>query len=368
MRIRMFRWILSWGIALSVGVAARPASAQLFRGAQQPNHEAAIVDQSSVVLDEIMATPGKDIPRGLLSNAQGIAIVPGMVKGGFVVGVRHGRGVAVVRDASGNWSAPSFITITGGSVGWQAGVQATDVILVFRTQGSVRNLTSGKFTIGGDVAAAAGPVGRQASAATDASLQAEILSYSRSRGLFAGVALDGSAIQADAAATNAYYQSAAAGAAPGTPPPLPASAVKLLNTIDKYAGRQVVPDAGAYTATTGGAPTPAAPPVLPNSFTPPRDPRADLADSSRRLQGLLDDTWRRYLALPAEVYGAGPPPSVESLEAALGRYENVARNPQFAELTQRPEFRKTLDDLRSWVQTLSRPAPGGALSLPPPPR
>src|SRR5262249_16811056 len=141
-----------------------------------------------------------------LRDAQGIAVVPGLIKGGFVVGVRHGRGIVIVKDDNGNWRAPSFITITGGSIGWQAGVQATDVVLVFKTRKSIQGLLSGKFTIGADASAAAGPVGREASAATDATLRAEIYSYSRSRGLFAGAAIDGSMISIDNPLTATYYR------------------------------------------------------------------------------------------------------------------------------------------------------------------
>ena len=162
--------------------------------AEFQSREVVIVGSACQVLHEIMAIPARGIPMSLLADAQGIAIVPNLLKGGFVVGVRHGRGVIVVRDDNGQWRPPTFITITGGSVGWQIGVQATDLVLVFKTKTGVESLMRGKFTIGGGVAAAAGPVGRQAEAGTDARLRAEIFSYSRSRGLFAGVALDGSVI------------------------------------------------------------------------------------------------------------------------------------------------------------------------------
>jgi SH3 domain-containing YSC84-like protein 1 len=162
-----------------------------------------------------------------------------VLKGGFVVGVRHGRGVALVRDEQGAWRPPVFVSLTGGSIGWQAGLQATDVILVFRTSKSVQGLLNGKFTIGADAAAAAGPVGRQASAATDAQLRAEILSYSRSRGLFAGVSLDGSMLQIDQATTQAYYQlGSLIPNAAGWPNPatLPSSAVQLLDAVARHTG------------------------------------------------------------------------------------------------------------------------------------
>ena len=161
-----------------------------------------------------------------------------------MVGVRHGRGVVVIRDENGNWRAPSFISITGGSIGWQVGVQAIDVILVFKTKNSVKGLLAGKFTLGGDVAATAGPVGREASAATDARLNAEIYSYSRSRGLFVGPALDGSMISVDNEETAAYYRGSGllpGDAPPGQAPQLPASAARLLAAIATYTTPEAAP-------------------------------------------------------------------------------------------------------------------------------
>ena len=146
------------------------------------SQENQIVLNSTAVLREVMAIPASQIPAKLLQEARGIAIIPGVVKGGFVVGVRHGRGVMLVRSESNQWLPPMFITLSGGSVGWQAGIQSTDVILVFRTRNSINNLMNGKLTLGVDAAAAAGPIGRQAAAATALSLSAELLSYSRSRG------------------------------------------------------------------------------------------------------------------------------------------------------------------------------------------
>jgi len=153
--------------------------------------EEGTVEAASEVLREITAIPAKAIPAALLADAQGVVIIPGMIKGGFVIGARHGKGVLVARNAAGEWLAPVFITVTGGSVGLQAGLEATDVVAVFRNRQGVDRLMRGKLTIGADAAVAAGPIGRDASAATNAQLKAEILSYSRSRGLFAGVAIDG---------------------------------------------------------------------------------------------------------------------------------------------------------------------------------
>jgi lipid-binding SYLF domain-containing protein len=157
------------------------------------------------VLREVMQAPDKAIPQDLLRNAKAIAVIPDMVKAGLIFGGRRGEGLISVKSPDGTWSNPSFITLTGGSVGFQAGVSSTDVILVFRTQRGVDSIVNGKFTMGADAAAAAGPVGRTATAATDAQMKAEIYSYSRSRGLFAGVALDGSVLRIDYDANSAIY-------------------------------------------------------------------------------------------------------------------------------------------------------------------
>jgi lipid-binding SYLF domain-containing protein len=162
-------------------------------------------DEAIRVLREIMESPDRRIPRDLLRDAEAVAVIPDVVKAGFVIGGRHGRGLIAVRGADGAFSNPSFISLTGGSVGFQAGVQSTDVILVFRTRRGVDGLVNGKFTLGADAAVAAGPVGRTAAMATDAMLKAEIYSYSRSRGLFAGVALDGAVLAIDHEANRRAY-------------------------------------------------------------------------------------------------------------------------------------------------------------------
>ena len=142
---------------------------------------------ASRVLGEILRIPEESIPTNLLAEAQAIAVIPNVVKAGFVVGGRRGRGLIAMRGADGTWSNPSFVTLTGGSFGFQAGVQSADVILVFRSKRGVDSIVNGKFTLGADASVAAGPVGRSAQASTDEQLKAEIYSYSRARGLFAGV-------------------------------------------------------------------------------------------------------------------------------------------------------------------------------------
>ena len=168
--------------------------------------EAKKVKESGQVLKEIMKIPEKGIPPVLLRDAKAIAIIPGVIKGAFVVGGRHGTGVLSVKDEGGNWSDPLFVSITGGSVGWQVGGTSTDLIMVFKNLRDVESLMKGKFTLGADAAVAAGPVGRKVSAATDVMLKSGILSYSRSRGLFAGVSLEGAALLIDDDANAAYYK------------------------------------------------------------------------------------------------------------------------------------------------------------------
>jgi lipid-binding SYLF domain-containing protein len=171
--------------------------------------EEAKINDAIEVLEEIMAIPEKGIPPALLNDADGIAIIPGVIKAGLVLGGRHGSGIVVVRDSEGRWSNPSFVTITGGSIGWQIGVQSADIILVFRSKRSIDSMMKGKFTLGADTSIAAGPVGRHLEAGTDVELKAEILSYSRSRGLFAGLSIEGAALQIDDDANAAFYDNKA---------------------------------------------------------------------------------------------------------------------------------------------------------------
>lgn len=163
------------------------------------------VAASADVLDQLLRIPEQSIPPTLLARAYAVAVVPNVVKIGFGLGARRGRGILVVRQNDNSWSNPAFITLTGGSVGWQIGAQSTDVILVFKTRQGVDGLANGKLTLGADASIAAGPVGRTTSAATDIQFQAEVVSYSRSRGLFAGVALEGTGVTMDRKANAAFY-------------------------------------------------------------------------------------------------------------------------------------------------------------------
>ena len=154
--------------------------------------------KAAEALDEIMAISDKSIPQDLLSKAHCVAIIPGLVKGGFIVGGKYGRGVLLCRGEGGKgWTAPTTVRIEGGSVGFQIGGTKTDVVLLVMNAKGKDKLLSSKFTVGADAAAAAGPVGRTAQAQTDAQMRAEILSYSRSRGVFAGVSLEGATLRPD---------------------------------------------------------------------------------------------------------------------------------------------------------------------------
>jgi lipid-binding SYLF domain-containing protein len=162
-------------------------------------------DDAVRVLHEIQRAPDSSIPDRLLDQAHAIVVIPDVVKASFVFGARFGRGLMVVRGADGTWSNPVFVTLTGGSVGFQAGVQSTDVVLVFTSERGVNSLVDGDFTLGADAGVAAGPVGRNAQASTNGRMNAEIWSWSRSRGLFAGVSLDGSVMRIDLKADRAVY-------------------------------------------------------------------------------------------------------------------------------------------------------------------
>jgi lipid-binding SYLF domain-containing protein len=214
------------------------------------NKETETVQESFEVLDSLANIPLKGIPPALFKDAQGVAIFPGVFKAGFIFGGRFGRGVFLVRELDNSWGPPLFLTITGGSFGLQAGAQSTDLILLFKTRASVDRILKGKdkLTLGADVAVAAGPIGRQAEAATDAQLRAEIYSYSRTRGLFAGLALEGAGLHVDSAAMEAYSRSINATAldkrtgklVPLPPPDLPLR-LKLASLCTPEVSPTVVP-------------------------------------------------------------------------------------------------------------------------------
>jgi len=165
------------------------------------------VADAADVLDQLTRIPEKTIPPNLLSRAYAVAVIPNVVKAAFGLGARHGKGILVIRQDDDSWSNPAFISLTGGSVGWQIGAESTDVILVFKTRKGVDGIANGKLTLGANASVAAGPVGRQTGVATDIEFKAEVYSYSRSRGLFAGVALEGAGVSMDRRANAAFYGS-----------------------------------------------------------------------------------------------------------------------------------------------------------------
>jgi lipid-binding SYLF domain-containing protein len=168
--------------------------------------EARRVTEAITVLSEIMGAGDQSVPLSIMQKAEGIAVFPSLLKGGFIVGGQRGRGILSARDPkTGAWSSPAFLTITGGSLGAQIGGQAVDLILVVQNRRGLEQLVSNQFKIGADASVAAGPVGRDASASTDIQMRAQILSYSRTRGLFAGVTLNGSIIRQDRDANDRFY-------------------------------------------------------------------------------------------------------------------------------------------------------------------
>jgi len=195
MKIKITLFVIA-ALVLIFSCKVQPAAAE---------DQTKVVYEAAGVLKEIMGIPEKGIPPALLNDAYGVAIVPGVIKVGFIIGGRYGTGVLVVRDKEGKWSSPAFVSLAGGGIGWQIGAQSTDFILVFKSRGSIDGIMKGKFTLGADAAVSAGPVGRNLEAATDVKLKSEIYAYARSRGLFAGISLEGAALQIDNDANAAFY-------------------------------------------------------------------------------------------------------------------------------------------------------------------
>ena len=191
------------------------------------------------VLNKIMATPDKGIPQDLLDKAACAVIVPNVKKGAFIVGAKYGRGFIVCRRANHGWSAPAGVKVEGGSVGFQIGGSETDVVMLLMNQSAINKLLSSKFTIGGDASVAAGPVGRSSSAETDAQLHAELLTYSRTRGLFAGVSLQGATLRPDDDANKDMYGKTMSNqdVVLGSAKP-PANAAGLIAALNRHSSRR----------------------------------------------------------------------------------------------------------------------------------
>ena len=186
-------------VILSVGLVGWSST-----GVAQTKEEKRLA-RATGVLEQMTLMPETDIPPTLLRNSEAVAVIPNLVKGGFFFGGRRGKGVLVVRSPNGEWSNPAFVTLTGGSFGWQFGAQSTDLVLVFKSRGTVADIFNRKITLGGNAAVAAGPVGRNTEAATDLQFDAEVYTYSRSRGLFLGVAVEGASLGLDERASRRYY-------------------------------------------------------------------------------------------------------------------------------------------------------------------
>lgn len=198
------------------------------------------LDDSAEMLTDIMSAPDKGIPQDLLGKAQCLVVVPGLKKGAFIVGAKYGKGFMLCRKSSGvGWSAPAAIRIEGGSFGFQIGGSETDVVMLVNSESGAKKLLASKFTLGADASVAAGPVGRTSSAETDAQLHAEILTYSRSRGIFAGISLQGATLRPDEDWNRDLYGSALTNKeiVMGSTPAPPAAA-KLLSVLDKYSSRK----------------------------------------------------------------------------------------------------------------------------------
>ena len=226
------RWV---SLTLAFAIVCAPLLA-----ADTTTKTAERLDDSASLFSEIMSTPDRAIPQELLERAQCVVIVPELKKAAFVVGAKYGRGFAVCRGAAGaGWGPPAAIRIEGGSVGFQVGVSSTDVLMLVMNKRGMRRLSSSKFTIGGDAAAAAGPVGRSASAQTDAFVSAEILSYSRSKGLFAGVSLEGATLRNDMDENEILYGKRwTSKQILGSGAKMPEAASKLIAVLNKYSMRE----------------------------------------------------------------------------------------------------------------------------------
>lgn len=256
LRVVLFAILLS-----SVAFAAEAASSRL--------------QSAATVLDEIMAAPDKGIPSDILGSAKCVAVIPSLLKGGFVVGGAHGRGMATCRTATG-WSAPAPLTTTGGSIGLQIGGQAVDVVMVVMNDRGMQALLTSKFKLGADASVAAGPVGRHTEGSTDWKLRAEVLTYSRARGLFAGISFNGAVIKQDEDATRELYgrmvdfKSILTGSVQS-----PQSAETFIAAVRKAAGTDTAPANSPQSSAPPVSSVPTAPVNPPPAATPAPTPASE---------------------------------------------------------------------------------------------
>jgi len=254
---------------IAIALVALFAMAGLAAASERRDADLDRIQSASTILSQIMSAPDRAIPDSIMSGAKCIAIMPSALKASFLVGANYGKGVAMCRTEHG-WSAPAFFKLTGGSFGFQAGGQASDLVLIVRTVDGMQHLLHSKFKLGADASAAAGPVGRDAQAMTDLTLRAQVLTYSRSRGLFLGVSLSGGVIKQDQADTQAFYGKdwSYYGLLNGQVP-VPQDAELLLKTVEKYAPTpkpMVAPAAAAAPSAQVAQPAPA--PVATAAVTP----------------------------------------------------------------------------------------------------
>jgi SH3 domain-containing YSC84-like protein 1 len=290
------RVVLFAMIALSnVAFAAEAASSRL--------------QAAATVLNEIMATPDKGIPSDILGSAKCVAVVPSLLKGGFILGAAHGRGMATCRTATG-WSAPAPLTTTGGSVGLQIGGQAVDLVMVVMNDRGMQALLTNQFKLGADASVAAGPVGRHTEGATDWKLRAEVLTYSRARGLFAGISFNGAVIKQDEDATRELYgrmvdfKSILTSSVPA-----PQSSEAFIAAVRQAAGTDTAPSTPPPSAPTGRSTAPVNPP--PASTPAPTPGPAPATETAPATDGTPSPT--------------PTPPPAETSEAANRQKVNVAR-------------------------------------------
>lgn len=326
-----------------------PAEAQLLR--RDPNREEKTLNDSYRCLDEIMRIPVNAIPESLFEKAEGVAIFPGLVKGSFVIGGQHGYGILIVKNSEGQWQFPRFLAMTGGSIGFQAGIQSADIILIFCTQRSVKAALDGDFTIGADASVAAGPVGRQASASTNYEFNSEIYSYSRSRGLFLGVAVDGCVLRIDEKTNQNYYANG-----------IPDAARKVVELTASYAKK---PGQGANVENPAVAPAsesleapnsvasqiPASDPIAPATpnMTDREAARVLLVPAHEKLMQLLEPEWQKWLELPPEAKTPGSTELTPALQTLYDRLEKVCSDPKYTELASLPEFDRVRSLLKLYL-------------------
>jgi lipid-binding SYLF domain-containing protein len=256
MRIRTSLFTALAGLALTISATGAHAQAR----------EEGKLLLASQVLEEQREDGDRRIPSWLLERAYGIAVIPDLTKIAFFAGGRRGNGVLVIRDKDGAFTNPIFVTLTGGSFGFQWGVQSTDIVLVFTTRRSVEGITGGKLTLGGDASVSAGPVGRESSASTDITFHSEVYSYSRSRGVFAGLAIDGSVISIDDDENDSFYRKKDVRAA---------DIISGATTTTDDAARRFL--TAVTTSTRGTQSASAAPPPSPSTAAPqpvPQQPSA----------------------------------------------------------------------------------------------